>query len=72
MLLAVVLGVMLGITGKILIQQWLTGALSEAARKPSLSPLEFPRLAPSARSARTRPTAPRALPYGGSPLRRAA
>ncbi len=71
MLLAVVFGLTLGIVGKALLQQWLSGALTEIRDTPSLSATDFPRLAPSAlrgRSARTRPVAPSAGVY----LRRAA
>ena len=71
MLLAVVFGLTLAFVGKALLQQWLTGALTEARETPSLSATDFPRLAPSARPARpvhTRPVAPSAGVY----LRRAA
>jgi len=71
MLLAVVFGITIAIVGKALIQQWLTGALTEARPTPSLSAVEFPRLAPSTRPARpahTRPVAPQTAVY----LRRAA
>ena len=76
MLLAVVLGLMLGIAGKALLQQWLSGALTEARETRSLSPAQFPRLAPSARPARTRPAAPQTVsfsaPRAALHLRRAA
>jgi|GEM_PF-2885902 len=72
MLLAVVFGITIAIVGKALLQQWLTGALSEAPRSARLSPIEFPhlapRVAPPARPARTRPVAPQTAVY----LRRAA
>ena len=71
MLLAVVFGLTLAIVGKALLQQWLSGALTEARETPSLSAADFPRLAPPTlreRSARTRPVAPSASVY----LRRAA
>lgn len=71
MLLAVVLGLMLGIVGRVLLQQWLSGVLAERPRSTllsasTLSPSEFPRLARPLRTARPvrhlrpRPTAPRA------------
>lgn len=68
MLLAVVCGITIAIVGKALLQQWLTGVLSEAPRPAHLSPVEFPHLAPPARPARTRPVAPQTAVY----LRRAA
>lgn len=71
MLLAVVFGLTLAIVGKALLQQWLSGALTEARETPSLSAADFPRLAPPAsreRSARTR----RVAPSTGVYLRRAA
>ena len=59
MLLAVVFGITLAIVGKALLQQWLSGVLTEAHPAPaSLSATEFPRLAPPARPAHTRPAAP--------------
>lgn len=67
MLLAVVFGITIAFVGKALLQQWITGALSEA-RPARLSPVEFPHLAPPARPARTRPVAPQTAVY----LRRAA
>lgn len=72
MLLAVVFGITIAIVGKALLQQWLTGALTEVRRPTRLSPVEFPhlapRVAPPARPARTRPVAPQTAVY----LRRAA
>jgi len=71
MLLAVVFGITIAFVGKALIQQWLSGVLTEACETPSLSAAEFPRLAPSTRPARpahTRPVAPQTAVY----LRRAA
>jgi len=79
MLLAVVCGITLAIVGKALLLQFVTGALTErtperatraalTGRTTGLSPIEFPRLAPPAR------TRPAALPRTAiaSPLRRAA
>ncbi|MGE3960836.1 MAG: hypothetical protein AB7F65_04055 [Dehalococcoidia bacterium] len=73
MLLALICGITLAIVGKALLQQWLSGALIEArpARtspaRAALSPVEFPRLAPPAR------TRPAARPIGSmASLRRAA
>ncbi|MCA9848360.1 MAG: hypothetical protein KC461_03925 [Dehalococcoidia bacterium] len=74
MLLAVVCGITLSVVGKALLQQWLSGALTDrtperAPRPTTLSPIDFPRLAPPAR---TRPAAlHRAVP-AASYLRRAA
>ncbi len=71
MLLAVVFGITIAFVGKALVQQWLSGVLTDAPATPSLSAAEFPRLAPSTRPARpahTRPVAPQTAVY----LRRAA
>lgn len=55
MLLAVVLGIMLGVVGMTLIRQWAEGALAEVEAAPPLSPAQFPRLAPSSRVRRPAP-----------------
>lgn len=54
MLLAFVLGAMLAVVAVTLIRQWLSGALTDEATAPVLSPAEFPHLAPS----RVRPARP--------------
>lgn len=78
MLLAVVLGLMLGIAGRTLLLQWATGVLAERRAAPTLAIAEFPRLAPPARRTPARPVrmaprAPRPLAVPVSlPLRRAA
>lgn len=77
MLLAVVLGLILGVVGRILLLQWADGVLAEKRPKAhrasaSLEPAQFPRLAPSSRSARTRPSAPSSAPRPAVLVRRAA
>lgn len=71
MLLAVVFGLTLGIVGKALLQQWLSGALTEGLETRSLSASDFPRLAPPTRPARPAHTRP-AAPQTGVYLRRVA
>lgn len=59
MLLAVVLGIMLAVTGQVLIRQWLSGALVDARLAPALPASAFPRLAPPASRSRPRAVAAR-------------
>lgn len=64
MLLALVLGVTLGIAGRTLVRQWLDGVLTAEVPAPTsaLTPAEFPRLAPP-----TRRPAARRMPRAAAP-----
>jgi hypothetical protein len=49
MMLAFVLGAALAVVAVTLVRQWLSGALTEDADAPVLTPAQFPHLAPPAR-----------------------